>query len=334
MSVNDVRVLWVVAGLLASACGGASSAEPTRLVAVSFNTGTTEGLAHDAPPDDGYGAREAAWSDAHYGDGLAWRPAVEAAEAFFSTLRPDVVALQEIFDPAACPQVPLEARAGFVCETWTEGAPSVARRILGPDYAIACFPGKPDKCLAVRRAFARLEGCVGEDCSGALTGFPVEGCGRGARVARGRLQLEDGSRLSVVALHGSSGLKPEDVACRVAQLDQVFVELGDGRPGVDGTRNLVLGDLNTDPFRLAGGEASADRFRAHAGPGTAFTVHTWAGPDAPPSYGGLLDIDHVASDAFDGDCWTAGVDPGHPAVFEPVYFDHRPRVCSLVARGP
>ena len=43
---------------LSSACGG-DEAEPTptppefELIAVTFNTGTTDGLPHDAPPEDG-----------------------------------------------------------------------------------------------------------------------------------------------------------------------------------------------------------------------------------------------------------------------------------------
>ena len=31
------------------------------------------------------------------------------------------------------------------------------------------------------------------------------------------------------------------------------------------------------------------------------------GPDAEPTYGGIANIDHVLSDAFQGDCWTAGI---------------------------
>jgi len=43
---------------------------------LTFNTGTSLGLDHDGPPEDGYSSADAAISDAWYGNGLAWTPAV------------------------------------------------------------------------------------------------------------------------------------------------------------------------------------------------------------------------------------------------------------------
>ena len=65
--------------------------EPLTFKAVTFNSGTSEGMPHDRPPDDGYTSGHAALSDQWYGDGLAWTPAVEATQRFFRKVDPDVV---------------------------------------------------------------------------------------------------------------------------------------------------------------------------------------------------------------------------------------------------
>ncbi|MCB9533696.1 MAG: hypothetical protein H6698_05185 [Myxococcales bacterium] len=53
------------------------------------------------------------------------------------------------------------------------------------------------------------------------------------------------------------------------------------------------------------------------------------GADAPASYAGFFDIDHVISDDLVGTCWIAGISDGHPRVTSTTYFDHSPVVCSL-----
>ncbi len=325
--------------LLCAACAPAGddddSAGATPFLAVTFNTGTTPGMGHDQGPDDGYTQEHADRSDRWYGDGLAWVPAVEAATAWFADLQPDVVVFQEIFHPDDCADVPDDARADFVCEDWQPGDPTVAQRILGPGYQVACHPGKPDKCAAVRSAFGRFEGCSGDLCLEGMDGFTVPTCGSGARVARGVIALADGGELTLVNVHGSSGLSGEDKACRVAQVEQVFVDLGDGAPGTSGERNLVLGDFNTDPGRWLESDVSAARWRDFAAPSgegdgsQAFTFHTDVGPDATTTYSGLANIDHALSDFAEGGCWHAGVTDGRPAVTDARYFDHVPAVCSL-----
>lgn len=301
-------------------------------VVVTFNAGTTPGLPHDAPPDDGYGAAEAERSDQYYGDGLAWRPFIEDARRAFAGLDADLVAFQEVFWTGECHAVPAEARPGFICEDWEPGDPTVAQVVLGGGWQVACHPGHPDKCLAVRRRFGRFAGCVGAQCPDALVGEAVAGCGRGARVARGVVEHVSGERLTIVSVHGTSGLTTDDVACRTAQVEHVFVDLGDGAPGANGDANLVLGDLNTDPLRLADGEASARRWRDFAGPGRPFAFLSDRGQGAPPSYGGFVDIDHVLADRLAGSCRVLGLSEGTAPVSEAVYFDHRPVVCAVEAR--
>lgn len=302
---------------------------PDPIIVVTFNTGTAAEIVGGGAGNAGYGPTQAQWSDEHYGNGLAYLAFVQAATEFFAKTPADIVGFQEIFYSGLCPEVPAEARAGFVCETWSAGDPTVAQILMGEGWQVACHPGKPDKCLAVRRAFGTLRGCDADFCLEGLAGSTVDGCGKGARVARGVVDRVAEPPLTVVNFHGTSGFDAASNACREAQVEQVFVDLGDGAPGANGAENIVLGDLNTDPGRLAGSEPSADRWLDFAGPGQAFHFVTEVGEDAPATYGGLLTIDHVLSDVFVGDCWTAGVSDGHPPVTEARVFDHHPTVCRL-----
>ena len=52
-------------------------------------------------------------------------------------------------------------------------------------------------------------------------------------------------------------------------------------------------------------------------------------PEAPPTYGGFVSIDHVLSDFLDGDCVHPGVTEGEPAVYPYPHFDHVPALCTL-----
>jgi len=310
---------------------GPEGDESLAFTAVTFNCGTSEGLPHDRPPDDGYTSGHAAISDRWYGDGLAWTPAVEATERFLRDVDPDVVVFQEIFWSDACADIPEEAREDFVCEDWSPGDPTVVRRVLGQGWQILCHPGKPDKCAAVNRRFGSFRGCDADFCLEGLEGSRVEGCGSGSRVGRGVLELVGGGTLTLVSVHGSSGISGDDMACRTRQFDQVFVDLGDGDPAASGDTNLVMGDLNTDPGRVAGLDPSAARWNEFAGPAGPFHFVTEVGWDAVPTYAGIFNIDHVVSDRLSGACWAAGITEGHAPVTEAVYVDHHPVVCRVVS---
>ena len=323
------RTLPFLLILTLTACPQPEPDEPAPVVVVTFNTGTTESMGHDAPPDDGYTSAHAAISDEWYGDGLAWLPAVHAARAWLEQVQPDVVAFQEIFWSQECVGLPVEAKHDFVCEQWVEGDPTVAQVILGDGWQVACHPGKPDKCAAVHERLGTFAGCDGDLCLEGLTGFGVPDCGSGARVARGLIERIDGSDLTLVSVHGSSGISSEDEGCRTRQVEQVFVDLGDGEPGANGAKNLVMGDFNTDPGRWIGSDPSAARWTDFAGDGLDFHFVTDVGPDAVPSYADLVNIDHVISDTLAGDCWIAGLS-GEPSVTDAVYFDHQPVVCEVL----
>jgi hypothetical protein len=305
----------------------------TSFTVVTFNTGTSESMGHDQPPDDGYSSAHAKLSDLYYGDGLAWSPAIKDATAFFAALDPDLVVFQEIFYSADCLQIPATATKDFVCETWSPGDPTVAQTILGPGWQVACHPGKPDKCAAVKKSFGSFRGCASDFCLEGLAGSTIAGCGKGARVGRGVIDLVGGGELTLVNVHASSGVTGDDQDCRTKQVEQVFVDLGDGKPAASGLRNLILGDFNTDPGRLALLDKSAARWNDFVGAGKAFHFISPVGPFVPPTYAGLFNIDHAVSDAFSGSCWVPG-SAGKPPVSTAIYFDHKPLVCTLKLPPP
>ncbi len=328
------------AGLSIAATALACSSEGKRTppteergpVVVTFNTGTTEALGHDAPPDDGYGEEQAVSSDLHYGDGLAWLDVVQDTKAFLAELQPDLIVFQEIFYSGDCAMVPAEAKPGFVCETWQPGDPTVVQVILGEGYQVACHLGKNDKCAAVKRSFGSFVDCEEDFCLEGLDGAEVMDCGSGSRVGRGVVELVDGGTLTVVNVHGSSGLNQEDQDCRREQFIQVFEDMGAGDgPAANGQRNLVMGDFNTDPQLNADFDESAAKVLEHVGEGRAYHFISDAALDSPKSYAGLFNIDHVVSDTFAGSCWVAGLTEGHPEVSGIRYFDHKPVVCELDA---
>ncbi len=327
--MNDRGSITLLIALGVAGCSDdPEPAKPLSLVAATFNTGTNTGLPHDAEPDDGYGSAQAELSDQHYGDGLAWRDVIEDVRLFFEQTPVDVIGFQEIFHPGDCDAIPDDAKSGFVCESWQPGDPTVVQQVMGAGFQVACHVDKPDKCIAVRRSFGHFASCSEDLCLDGLSGFEVPGCGGGARVGRGVIELERGGSLTVVNVHGTSGISQDDRDCRFAQLSQVFVDLGDGAPAASGELNLIVGDLNTDPGRLADFDESAALVNAHTGEGGRFHFVSEVGPDAPPTYANLFNIDHVISDGLHGACWTAGRDQ-NPAPTDVVYFDHGPLICSL-----
>ncbi|MCA9592102.1 MAG: hypothetical protein KC776_02300 [Myxococcales bacterium] len=311
-----------------SACSGSDDTEPKKsfdFSVVTFNTGTTLGL----PFDGDYTSDNAAITDQYYGNGLSWKSVIADTRAFFDGLSPDVVGFQEIFWPGDCAAIPAEDKAGYVCDGWKDGDPTVTEMVLGAGYQVACHQGHPDKCLGVKKSFGSIRGCTADLCLDGLDGAEVTGCGHGSRLGRAVVDLAAGGEITVVNVHGNSGLAQADQDCRAQLFALVFEDLGNGEPAANGARNVILGDFNTDPGRNTDFDESAQLVVKHVGDGKPFHFVTDVGPEAPPTYAGFFDIDHVISDAFDGSCWTAGITDGHPAVTETVYFDHKPAVCTL-----
>jgi hypothetical protein len=311
----------------ADAAADATPSSP-RFTVVTFNTGTTSGLDHESD-GDGYGDAQAQLSDQHYGDGLAWVPAVEAVTTWFATVAPEVVVFQEIFYSGECESIPDAAKVGFVCENWSPGDPTVAQVLLGEGYQVSCHPNKNDKCIAVKKSFGSIRQCDDPDfCLEGLDGVKVNNCGGGARIARATIDLVAGGEITVVNVHGTSGSSSDDANCRAKQVEQVFADM-DGQPGANGARNVILGDFNTDPGRIPSFlDKSVERWNQYVGGNQPFQWVSPYGSSATPTYSSTLNIDYVISDAFTGNCYVPGVD-GEPAVYDQVLFDHKPLVCDI-----
>lgn len=313
-----------------SASGGDGSTAPSdaeagtlTIRAMTFNTGTGTRPPPALEAAYGWTEAEAALGDAWYGNGLAWTALVDAVGPWLREQAPDLVAFQEVFWTGECDAIPSDAHSGFVCDGARE--PTVAARLAGAGYTVVCHPGKPDKCVAVRDTFARVDGCDDGLCIEGMGGRAVDGCGSGSRVARVSLTTPAGVRLDVVHVHGTSGLEPDDVACRTAWIEQAFEGLDPTRP------TLMLGDFNTDPARLAASDESARRL-AELAADEGFTFATALGVDARPTYAGFLNIDHVLVRGGQGSCLAAGLDAELPGPLALEAFDHRPILCGVEAR--
>ena len=308
-----------------------ASPTPPPLRVVTFNTGTSLKPSADDGENRGYGRDQWAACDEWYGNGLAWKPIVEDTRAWFAAVDPDIVALQEVFWPGECPDIPEEFWPGFVCEDWTAGYPTVAEQILGNGWQIMCHPGRPDKCAAVNRRVGSFRGCDEDLCLEGMAGYPIEDCGSAVRIARATIDLVDGGVLTLVSIHAKPGMTEEDMACRVLNYKQLFEDMGDGAPAANGEWNLIMGDFNVDPVVMAGLDPSADTVLEYVGDGKPFHFITASAPDSPATYAGYVRIDHVVSDAYSGTCWHAGVTEGHPPVTPAVSFDHHAAVCDIMA---
>lgn len=313
------------------ACGPrepASASPPAPFVAMTWNTGSG-GLPSVTDPD-GWTPDRASTGDDHYGNGLAWLPAIERASDLLDALAPDLVSFQEIFDPTdpeeGCAAIPPSAHEGFVCERWRPGDPSVAEEILGEGWQVACFPGKSDKCLAVRTAWGTLRGCDGPRCDDVLRGAEVGGCGSGSRMGAGVVDTPHGP-LTVVGVHGTSGVSAEDQDCRVRQVEAIF----DDDAPLAAVPGVILGDLNTDPGRMSDSDPSAQAW-LHATQGTGWSFASPLDPSAPATYLALpvVSIDHILSAGLRADrCDLVGIDDAPVPFPQITVWDHRPIQCAL-----
>ncbi len=326
---------------------GDAVAGPDKLYLISFNTGTTEKADHSADTDgynNEYRDIEADW----FGNNLAWLPARSYIRAIVDSLRPDVLNFQELFFDPLCESICSELTgqetfttvcdpAGdvFACSVWTgvEGSELTARAIVGPDYDVACAPGHNDNCIAVRKDFGTLaiaDGAV--EMAGAWIGGldgmpPPNNCTGGARVATGVMSIKDGPDVALVDVHTVAGT---NVDCRLAQLRQVFEDRGDGKPAAFGEHNIVMGDMNIDPFTFD--DASVDYWNTKVGEGLPFDYISSDNAEGPMTAPLLFSrIDHVISNDLTGSCVVFGISEGLAKDMFPgtLFFDHRPLFCAV-----
>jgi hypothetical protein len=319
---------WMVLALVFAGC----AAEDESFRVMTFNIGTTTGMGHDTD-DNGYSEEMAQIADELYENSLSWNPAERDLIAWLAEHRPTIVVFQEGFYDRWCEEIEVDPELDFVCKGYTPERPLQIERLLGPDYQVACADGQEDNCAGVLRSFATMRGCPLEaPCLGGLEGMgPPDGCSRGARVGRVVLDLHDGTELTLVNVHGTSGVTDEDMECRSSQFAQIFIDRGDGEPAASGERNLVMGDLNTDPWVLETSDPSAQLWNEYVGPGKPYEYISGTPETGPPTYAGLFRIDHVVSDALTGGCVVPGTRE-EPPVHDGIYWDHMPQLCDVTWR--
>jgi len=310
--------------------------EPVAFTVVTFNVGTTTNMVHDRDEEegegDGYTGIHAQEVAANYGNNLSWIPAEEALAEYLAQLRPEIIGFQEMFYDPWCEDIEPLDELDLVCEDYSPERPLQVERLLGDEYQVACAFKKPDNCLGVRRDFGRLVGCPEHEvCLEGLEGLGAgQGCSDSARVGTAPVELVDGRILTVVVAHANAGMTLKDQDCRILQFKQIFEDRGDGIPAACGEANLVMGDMNTDPFLLAEGDPSAAYWNTRVGEGRQFAYVSAAGPEGPATHVTTMHLDHIISDAVDSDeCYVPGVSEGVPPVMETTVFDHRPVVCSV-----
>ena len=261
-------------------------------------------------------------------------------------LSPDIIALQEVTDPRQCKGF-VERDKAKVCYKYREQDPFYqVRRLVGPDYSIACDARNGFECIAVRVGVGVIEGCPqGQLCpSLARVDQPDSACDGGFTVSAVTVVLHaNGMRIGIVNAHPQSNdvasLKKEkaqcQTACRERALRQIF-ETVDGQPPLaQEDRNLILGDINIDPFR--DDDASIQLWKQYVGAyseGKPYYYHSGPAEHNPPYYTSFLPwkkrtLDHMVSNFAKGTCITLGEAPGTERLDGGKGTDHRALFCEL-----
>jgi len=312
------------------------AAEPLKFTVMTFNAGTSSGQLHSKDEaegnGDGYTDEHAQEVDAHYGNSLSWNPAEAKTIEFLADLKPEIVAFQEIFHDPWCEDIEAKPELDLVCNDYSPDRPYQMERLLGDDYQIACNLDAEDRCAAVRKDFGRFVGCpLDEVCFGGIRGPGLGdiGCSEAARIGSIEIELIDGRLLVLVNAHANAGMKDSNMECRKHQFQQIFLDRGDGKPAAFGEANLIMGDLNTDPFVLAATDPSAAELNKYVGEGKPFHYISSDSAEGPPTHVTTMRIDHVISDVIGGSCVVAGESPGVEPIMETTVFDHRPVICEV-----
>jgi endonuclease/exonuclease/phosphatase family metal-dependent hydrolase len=244
--------------------------------------------------------------------------------------RPDIVALQELVPPERCAGA-IENNADRVCHpAHLHEEPLQARRLVGPDYTIACDARQHFDCIAVRADFASIQGCtLGAVCMGTAgsTAEPGNGCDVGFSVATFRIYPKGAGPFEFVNAHPPSG--PAAATCRKDQLEKVFAGAA---PMAGRQRGMISGDFNLDPFY--GDDASEAYFRQFVGPARRMRFHSGTAEHDPPHKTAFTQLgshvwDHVASDFAEGSCTTLGEALGTERLDGGAGSDHRALLCDL-----
>jgi len=260
---------------------------------------------------------------------LCYAATEQRIAAEIARLDPDVISLQETVSVAQCDAM-TEIDSAKVCFASHRAAvESQVRRLVGDAYTIACDTRSHHECVAVKRTWGAIDGCRdGELCAVSETAQPGTGCDAGFSVSAVTIRPVATRAFRLVDLHPPSG---NAVTCRVDALAKVFEG---GTALARGTRSLLAGDFNLDPF--AGTDASEDYLRSHVGSRTAFHFHSGTTEHQPPYLTAVYDwplhsftYDHVISNFASGTCKTLGHAVASERLDGGSGTDHRALICDL-----
>jgi hypothetical protein len=236
---------------------------------------------------------------------LCRRDVEERLARNIQALRPDLIAIQEVLPPWLCQKWRLSL-PGNVCAGDNE-VPQV-RRLVGPDYSIACDGRNQFECIALHVDAGRIEGvgAGGLTITDRIDRDGAEGCRRSVSIVAATVQIKDRT-FDVVNAHAEN----RDPACRLAAIRQIF----EGDHLIREPYVLLAGDYNMDPWRED--DVSTHYWRQQVGEaGNGAYVYHSGIAEAQPPYPTLRypflarTYDHVVSNFLTGVCQVLGESPG------------------------
>lgn len=254
---------------------------------------------------------------------LCYADVEERIAGRLAELAPDIVVLQEVLPADFCDGID-EPDPEKICHPSRRlDEPWLARRLVGPDYELACDTRNGFECIGVRQDVGTLSG------PDAVTPPLAEGCDPGFSVSSTVVTLAAGPSFTVVDGHPQSGW---EYACREDQVRLLFGGARGEPPLVADGPTLVAGDMNLDPFVDA--DVSVRAWDEFVGEGRRFHYHSGLAERDPP-YDTLVTpvltgvLDHVVSDFAEGTCQTLGEAPGTERLDDGAGCDHRALLCDL-----
>jgi hypothetical protein len=260
--------------------------------------------------------------------------------------RPDVALLSEVITPAQCDALGPSVEGWHACHPSNRAAePDQVRRLLGPDYTIACEPRRGYECIAVRKGFARIAGCAeGATCRGqgpVRSAPPVAGCDEGFTLSAVTAEI-DGEKVDLAVVHPPSGVFDSSRQCRRDFLPAVLEPKGTAGSLRESAFAIIGGDFNLDPFRRLG-DIDVDylrsrvRFAFSDSAGPPLAMHSGLPEHDPPYWSAPLSRatwDLVVGEGFVGRCVTLGAAADYPPLDMPQgeeihRLDHLAQYCVL-----
>lgn len=189
----------------------------------------------------------------YYGNNLAWVPAENAAARHIKNTKPDIIALQELYDYSECHGgCSLWGCSEFVCNVRSPGDLNRSQidlltNSLGEEYYFMVSATHPDNGIAVRKSFGEFvpEPIIADDS--VILGNVLHDKDTGdhpGRITYAHIKIRKNNRIiRVVNIHANGTFNDDAKKARKRQFDHLFY--GDVISKEYPT--IIMGDFNTDP---------------------------------------------------------------------------------------